>query len=64
MLTELGEGLYIADGKLRFIGFMLGTRMAVVRLDGDGLLLYSPLFLTSERAAGNSIASSSATAPS
>lgn len=51
-LTELGEGLYIAEGAVRFFGFSLGTRMAVVRLGGDGLLVYSPLFLTAELRAG------------
>jgi hypothetical protein len=45
-LDELGDGLYIAGGAVRFYGFSLGTRMAVVRLEGDALLVYSPLFLT------------------
>lgn len=45
MLETLGDGLFMARGSVRFFGFSLSTRMAVVRLEDDALLLYSPVSL-------------------
>lgn len=43
MLTEFGEGLWYAEGEIRFFGVRLMTRMTVVALPGNGLALISPL---------------------
>ena len=49
MLEELGPELWVADGPVvSFFGFDYPTRMAVVRLDGGGLWVWSPIALTAE----------------
>ena len=48
-LEQLGPDLWVADGAIvSFFGFDYPTRMAVVRLDGGGLWLWSPVALTPE----------------
>jgi len=42
-LYELAENVYIEEGTIRFYGVRLQTRMAVVRLSGDRLFVYSPV---------------------
>jgi len=44
-LVERGEDLFTLDADQRFLGMPIGTRMTVVRLPGDELLLYSPVRL-------------------
>ena len=44
MLERLGTDLWVADGGIvSFFGFAYPTRMAVVRLEDDGLWLWSPV---------------------
>ena len=51
VVEEFGEGIFIAAGRVRFYGFSLTIRMAVIRLPGNDLLLYSPVYLSPELAA-------------
>lgn len=44
-LRQLAENLWIADRPQTFYGLPVGTRMTVVRLAGDRLLLHSPVAL-------------------
>lgn len=48
LTQEFGQDIFIANGQVRFYGFSLATRMAVIRLPGDDLLLYSPIYLSPE----------------
>jgi hypothetical protein len=48
MLREITQDLWAAEGKVRFLGLELGTRMTVVRLRDGGLLVHSPVELTPE----------------
>lgn len=51
-LRELASGLWVCEAFIRFYGFRIEARMAVVRLSDGRLLVYSPLPLRSfERAA-------------
>jgi hypothetical protein len=51
MLAEFGENLYLANGPMvSFYGIPYPTRMAVVRLAGDRLWVWSPVALTTELA--------------
>ena len=46
MLQAFGEGLWIADGPVADVaGFHYPTRMAVIRLNGGGLFVWSPVAL-------------------
>ena len=45
-MYELAPDLFVEDSWVRFYGVHLSTRMAVVRLSGDRLFVYSPTFLT------------------
>lgn len=42
-MTPLAPDLWVADQPLRFAGLEIGARMTVVRLEGGGLLLHSPI---------------------
>ena len=44
-LRQLAENLWIADRPQTFYGLPVGTRMTVIRLAGDRLLLHSPVAL-------------------
>ena len=44
-LRQLAENLWIADRPQTFYGLPVGTRMTVIRLAGDRLLLHSPVTL-------------------
>ena len=47
-LAPLGENLWIADGPvISFLGFPYTTRMAIVRLTGGDLFVWSPISLSS-----------------
>lgn len=49
MLEEFGPSIYVADGPIvSFYGFPYPTRMAVVRLSGGGVWVWSPVALTDE----------------
>lgn len=49
MLVEFGPSIYVADGPIvSFYGFPYPTRMAVVRLSGGGVWVWSPVALTDE----------------
>jgi len=49
VVREFGPSLYLADGPtVSFFGFPYPTRMAVARLAGDDLWVWSPIALTSE----------------
>lgn len=43
MLTEIGQGLWFAEGEVQFFGAWLQTRMSVIRLPDGGLAVISPL---------------------
>jgi hypothetical protein len=47
-LSEVAPDLWIAEQPLRYLGFEVGRRMAVVRLAGGGLLVHSPASLSAE----------------
>jgi hypothetical protein len=44
-LQPLAERLWVETRKLRFLGVETGTRMTVVKLDGGGLFVHSPVSL-------------------
>lgn len=44
-MYELADDLFVQEAEIRFYGVRLQTRMAVVRLSGGRLLLYSPIAL-------------------
>jgi hypothetical protein len=44
-LVERGDGLFTLDAPQHFLGMPIHTRMSVVRLSRDELLLYSPVAL-------------------
>jgi len=49
LLEQLGPDLWIADGGIvSFFGFDYPTRMVVVRLEGGGLWVWSPIALSGE----------------
>ncbi|MAU59518.1 DUF4336 domain-containing protein [Parvibaculum sp.] len=54
MLTSFAENIWIADGPIvdAALGFHYPTRMAVIRLSGGGLFVWSPVPLTEELRAG------------
>jgi len=47
-LRQLADTLWVADRDQTFYGLPVGTRMTVMRLDGGGLLLHSPVALDPE----------------
>jgi hypothetical protein len=47
-LSEIAPELWIAEQPLRYLGFEVGRRMAVIRLAGGGLLIHSPASLSTE----------------
>ena len=47
-LRQLADNLWVAERPQRFYGLEVGTRMTVVRLAGDRLLLHSPVALDRE----------------
>ncbi len=47
-LSEIAPDLWIAEQPLRYLGFQVGRRMAVIRLAGGGLLIHSPASLSSD----------------
>ncbi len=48
MLTEAGSDLWIAEAPLRYLGFEVGRRMAVIRLADGGLWVHSPVTLSED----------------
>ncbi|MGL4321671.1 MAG: DUF4336 domain-containing protein [Paracoccaceae bacterium] len=49
VLIPFGPDIWIADGRvLNIAGFAYPTRMAVMRLQGGGLVIWSPVALTAE----------------
>lgn len=46
MLKKLGEGLHYDEDDVRFYGATIQTRMSVVTLPSNGVLVISPLILT------------------
>ena len=47
-MIEYVENLFIAESQVKFYGVPLQTRMAVVRLSGDRLFVYSPVYLSDQ----------------
>jgi hypothetical protein len=47
-LRQLAENLWVAERPQAFYGLPVGTRMTVIRLAGDRLLLHSPVALDAE----------------
>jgi Domain of unknown function (DUF4336) len=45
MLRKIAPELWVAEEPLRYLGFQMGRRMAVVRLAGGGLFVHSPVRL-------------------
>ncbi len=50
MLISLTDNLWVQAAPFSLIGFHVGTRMTIVRLKDDSLLLHSPIPITSELA--------------
>ena len=48
MLQQIDNNLYCAEQPLKFLGLPVGTRMTVIRLEDDSLLLISPIAIDSE----------------
>ncbi len=48
MLQQIDSNLWVAEQPLKFMGLSVGTRMTVIRLADDSLLLISPIQITSE----------------
>lgn len=48
MLEAVGEDIWVAARPLRFFGVETGTRMTVIRLEGGGLFIHSPVALDAE----------------
>jgi hypothetical protein len=46
MLRKIASELWVAEEPLRYLGFQMGRRMAVVRLTGGGLFVHSPVRLS------------------
>lgn len=47
-LSEIAPELWIAEQPLRYLGFEVGRRMVVIRLANGGLLIHSPVRLSTE----------------
>ena len=47
MLQQIDRNLWVAEQALKFMGLPVGTRMTVIRLVDDSLLLISPIQITS-----------------
>jgi glyoxylase-like metal-dependent hydrolase (beta-lactamase superfamily II) len=47
-LSEIAPELWIAEEPLRYLGFEVGRRMAVIRLPGGELLVHSPARLSTD----------------
>ena len=50
-LREITSGVWIASDPVRIVGTKLSANMTVLRLEGDALLLHSPVSMTPERRA-------------
>ena len=48
MLRQLDNNLWVAEQPLKFMGLPVGTRMTVIRLADNSLLLISPIEMTPE----------------
>ena len=48
MLREIAPDLWVAEEPLRYLGFEMGRRMAVIRLAGGDLFVHSPAELSSQ----------------
>lgn len=48
MLEQIDRDLWVAQQPLKFLGLEVGTRMTVVRLADDALILISPIAMDSE----------------
>lgn len=48
MLHEIAPDLWVAEERLRYLGFEMGRRMAVVRLTGGDLFVHSPVRLSDQ----------------
>jgi len=48
LLRSFGKNLWYIEGTVRFFGFPIHTRMAVSKLDGDALWVWSPLPMTEQ----------------
>lgn len=46
-MYEFADEVFVEESSVRFYGFKIQTRMAVIRLSGDRLFLYSPVSLRS-----------------
>ena len=46
MLRQLDNNLWVAEQPLKFMGLPVGTRMTVIRLADNSLLLISPIEIT------------------
>lgn len=45
-MVEFADGIFVEESEIRFYGFRIQTRMAVIRLPGRRLFLYSPVSLS------------------
>jgi Domain of unknown function (DUF4336) len=48
MLHEIAPDLWVAEERLRYLGFEMGRRMTVIRLAGGALLVHSPVSLSAQ----------------
>jgi hypothetical protein len=46
-MVEFADEVFVEESSVRFYGFLIQTRMAVIRLSGNRLFLYSPVPLRS-----------------
>lgn len=47
-MQEIANNIFTSETMVKFSGVTIQTRMAVVRLKGNALFIYSPIFLSSE----------------
>ncbi|NRB41779.1 MAG: DUF4336 domain-containing protein [Pseudomonadales bacterium] len=47
-MIKISNNIYTSDSRVNFYGASIQTRMAVIRLSDESLLIYSPIALTSE----------------
>ena len=52
-MVEFADEVFVEESSVRFYGFLIQTRMAVIRLSGNRLFLYSPVPLRSAASPAN-----------
>ena len=47
-MHEMAKNVFTLDARVKFYGSSIQTRMAVIKLKDGSLLVYSPIFLSTE----------------